>query len=89
MDIRGSNDRDSCCSDSYSIKTFSTLKPPQNLSNHFKEFDHFSSQQNTDTENISNCKYCNTEEIQSINNLNHKNAFSLFHINKCDLSENI
>ena len=87
MDIRGSNDRDSCCSDSYSIKRFSTLKPPQNLSNHFKEIDNFFSQQNKDTENITNCKYCNIEE--SINNLNHKNAFSLFHINTCDLPENI
>ena len=41
------------------------------------------------TENIINYKYFDTEEIQSLNNLNHKNALSLFHINTCSLSKNI
>ena len=41
------------------------------------------------TENIINYKYFDTEEIQSLNNLNHKNALSLFHINTCSLFKNI
>ena len=44
-------------SGSYSPKTCSTLKPCKSLSNLFKEFNNFSSQQNKDTENIINCKY--------------------------------
>ena len=42
------------------------LKSSKNLSNLFKEFNSFSSQQNKDTENIINCKYYNTDEIQCI-----------------------
>ena len=72
-------------SGSYSPKTCSTLKPCKSLSNLFKEFNNFSSQQNKDTENIINCKYYNIDEIQNLNNLNHKVALSLFHINKCSL----
>ena len=34
-----------------------------------------------------NCKYYDIEEIQSRNNLNHKNALS--HNNTCSLSKNI
>ena len=49
----------------------------------------FFSQQNRNTENITNCKYYDIEEIQSLNNLNHKNALSFFHINTCALSKNI
>ena len=41
------------------------------------------------TLNIINYKYCDIEEIQSLNNLNHKNDLSLFHINTCSLSKNI
>ena len=41
------------------------------------------------TLNIINYKYCDNEEIQSLNNLNHKNYLSLFHINTCSLSKNI
>ena len=39
------------------------------------------SQQNKDTENIINCKYYNIEKLESLNNLNCKNALNLFHIN--------
>ena len=70
-------------------KTCSTLKTPKNLSNLFNEFTKFSSQQIKNTENIINCKYYNIEENQSISNLNHKDALSLFHINTCSLSKNI
>ena len=42
-----------------------------------------------DTENIINCKYYDIEEIQSLNNLNHKDALNPFHINTCSLSKNI
>ena len=47
------------------------------------------SQQNKDIENTINCKYCDTEEMKSINNLNHKNAVSLFHTNTCSFLKNI
>ena len=76
-------------SNSYSTNTCSTLKPPKNLSNLFNEFNNFSSQQRKNTENIINCKYYDIEEIQSLNNLSHKNVLSLFHINTCSLSKNI
>ena len=81
-----SNNHYSGSSNSYSTNTCSTLKP-KNLSNLFNEFNNFSSQQNKNTENIMNCKYYDIEEIQSRNNLNHKNALS--HINTCSLSKNI
>ena len=82
-----SNNHYSGSSNSYSTNTCSTLKPPKNLSNLFNEFNNFSSQQNKNTENIMNCKYYDIEEIQSRNNLNHKNALS--YINTCSLSKNI
>ena len=41
----------------YSTKTWLELKPPKHLSNHFNEFNNFSSQWNSNTENIINCKY--------------------------------
>ena len=82
-----SNNHSSDSSNSCSTNTCSTLKPPKNLSNLFNEFNNFSSQQNKNTENIMNCKYYDIEEIQSHNNLNHKNALS--HINTCSLSKNI
>ena len=82
-----SNNHYSGSSNSYSTNTCSTLKPPKNLSNLFNEFNNFSSQQNKNTENIMNCKYYDIEEIQSRNNLNHKNALS--HNNTCSLSKNI
>ena len=47
------------------------------------------SSQNKNTKNIINCKYYDIEEIQSLDNLDHKNALSLFHINTCSLSKNI
>ena len=34
-------------------------------------------------------KYYNTDEIQSISNLNHEVDLSLFHINTCSLFRNI
>ena len=49
----------------------------------------FFSQQNRNTEKITNCKYYDIEEIQSLNNLNHKNPLSILHINICFLSKNI
>ena len=84
-----SNNHYSDSFNSYSTNTCSTLKPPKNLNNSFNEFNNFSSQQNKTTENIINYKYFDTEEIQSLNNLNHKNALILFHINTCSLSKNI
>ena len=70
-------------SDNNSTKTCLTLSNP------FNEFNNFSSQQNKNNENIINCEYYNIDDIQSISNLNHKEALSLFHINTCSLSKNI
>ena len=67
-------------------KTCSTLETSKNLNNLFNGFNNVSPQQNRDTENI-NCKYCNIDEIQSISNLNHKDALSFFHICTCSLSK--
>ena len=77
------------CSGSYSTNTCSTLNPPKNLSNLFNEFNNFSSQKNKDTENIINCKHYDIEENQCLNNLNHKDALSPFHINTCSLPKSI
>ena len=68
-------------SDSYSNNTYSTLKPPKKLTELFNEFKKNVSQQNKNTENIINCKYYNIEKLESLNNLNYKNALNLFHIN--------
>ena len=84
-----SNNHHSDSSGSYSTNTCSTIKRPNNLSNLFNEFNGFSFQQNKDTENTINCKYYDTEEIQSLNNLNHKDELSLLHINTCSLPKNI
>ena len=78
-----------CNSDSYSTKACSTLKPRKNLGNLLMAFNNFSTQENQGTENIFNCKYYNTEEVQSLNNLNHKDTFNLYHINICYLPKNI
>ena len=87
--LRQSNNHYSGSSGSYSTNTCSTLKPPKSLSNLFNELNNFSSQQNKDTENIINCKYYDIEEIQFLNNLNHKNALRNFHIIACSLPKNI
>ena len=87
--LNQSNNHYSGSSSSYSTNTCSTLKPPKNLSNLFNEFTNFSSQQNKTLKISLTVKYYDIEEIQSLNNLNHKNAVSLFHINTCSLSKNI
>ena len=81
-----SNNHDGSSSDRYSTKTCLTLKPPQNFSNFFNEFNDFLSQQNKVTESTINCKYFNIKEIKSFNNLNHEYDLSLLRINKCSLS---
>ena len=81
-----SNNHYTGSSNSYSTNTCLTLKPPKNLNNLFNEFNNLSSQQNKITENIIYCKYYDIEEIQSLNNLNHRNALIFFHINTCALS---
>ena len=81
-----SNNHYSGISNCYSSNKCSTLKPPKNLRNLFNGFNNISSQQNKNTENSINYKYYDN---QSLNNLNHKNDLSLFHINVCSLSKNI
>ena len=69
-----------------STKTRLVLKPQENLTNLFNEFNNLSSDQNNDSENIINCKYYGVDEIQTLNKLNNKHTLSLFHINSCSLS---
>ena len=59
-----------------------------NLSNLFNELDDFSSNQKKNFD-IWNCKYYNTDEIQSVNKLNDEHTLSLFDVNACSLSKNI
>ena len=72
-----------------STKTRLVLKPQENLTNFFNEFNNLSSDQNNNSENIINCKYYDMDEIQALNKLNNKRALSLSHINSCSLSKNI
>ena len=65
------------------------MKPQENLTNLFNEFNNLSSDQNNNSENIINCKYYDIDEIQTLNKLNNKRTLSLFHINSCSLSKNI
>ena len=64
------------------------MKPHENLTNFFNEFNNLSSDQNND-ENIINCKYCGIIEIQTLSKLNIKCTMSPFHINSCSFSKNI
>ena len=73
-----SNDLYGDSSDSYSTKACSALKPPRNLSNLFNEFRYLFSQQNKDDKNIVRRNYSDSDD-----NLNNKDALSLFHINAC------
>ena len=84
-----SNNHYSESCNSYSTNICSTLRTSKNLSNLYNEFNKFSYQQNWNTENIIKWKYYDIEEIQSLNNLNHKDALSLFRINTCSLPKNI
>ena len=54
------------------------LKPQENLTNLFNEFNNLSSDQNNNSENIINCKYYDIDEIQTLNKLNNKRTLSLF-----------
>ena len=71
-----------------STKTCLVLKPQENLTNFFNEFNNLASGQNNNSENIINCKYYDIDEIQTLNKLNNK-CLSLFCINFCSLSKNI
>ena len=42
------------------------LKPQENLTNLFNEFNNLSSDQNNNSENIINCKYYDIDEIQTL-----------------------
>ena len=71
------------------INTCFVLKPQENLTNLFDEFNNLSSDQNNNSENIINCKYYNIDEIQTLNKLNNKCTLSHFHIHSCSPSKNI
>ena len=70
-------------------KTRLVLKPQENLTNLFNEFNNLSSDQYNNSENIINCKYYDIDEIQTLKKLNSKRTLSLFHINSCSLPKNI
>ena len=55
-----------------STNTRLELKPQENLTNLFNEFNNLSSDQNNNSENIINCKYYDIDEVQTLNKLNNK-----------------
>ena len=59
------------------------------MHNRVIEFDNLSPDQNNNSENITNCKHYDLEEIQTINKLNKKCTLSPFHANSFSLSKNI
>ena len=63
------------------------LKPPENLSNFFNQYNDFSSDQKQNYGNIKKWKYYNLNEIQNLSKLNEKHATLLFHINACAISK--
>ena len=69
-----------------STNTCLVLKPQENLTNLFNEFNNLFSDQNNNSENIINCKDYDIDEIQTTNKLNNKCILSPFHINSCSLS---
>ena len=71
-----------------STKTCLALKP-EYLTNLFNEFNNLSSDENNNSENVTNCKYYDVDEIPILNKLNNKRTLSLFHINSCSLSNNM
>ena len=54
------------------------LKPPENLTILFNQFNDFSSDQKQNSDSIRNCKYYNIEEIQSLLKPNDRHSLSLF-----------
>ena len=66
-----------------------TLKSPENLISLFNHIIDISSDQKWNSDDIRNCKFYNTDEIQSINKLHDNHSLSLFYFNSCSLSKNI
>ena len=66
-----------------------TLKPPKNLSNLFNEFNSFSSDISNTLENIINCNYYDTGQLQTLKEFTDKSSHSPFHLNSSSLSKNI
>ena len=60
-----------------STNTRLVLKPQENLTNLFNEFNNLTSDQNSNSENIINCKYYDIDKIQTINKLNNKCTVTL------------
>ena len=72
-----------------STNTRLILKPQENSTTLFNEFNNLSSDQNNNSGNIINSKYYDIDEIQTLSKLNNKGTLSLFHINSCSLSKNM
>ena len=72
-----------------SNKASLALKPPNNLSHLFNEFNSFSSDIRNLPENIINCNYYVINQFQTLKEFTDKSSRSLFHLNTCSLSRNI
>ena len=66
LTVNSSNKQFSYDNDLNSTITCLVLNPPEKLSNHFNQFNDFSSDQKQNSDNIRNSKYYNTDEIQSL-----------------------
>ena len=89
LTVNSSDKQFSYDNDLNSTNTYLVLNPPENLTNICNKFNNFSSDQKQNSDNIRNCKYYNTDEIQSLNKLNDKHSLLFFHINVCSLTKSI
>ena len=81
------SDRFYCNSDSN--EWWLTLKPPNNLSHLFNEFNSSSSDISNTPENIINSNYYDIDELQTLKEFTNKSSLFLFYLNICSLSKNI
>ena len=65
-----------------------SLKPSSDLSLLFNQFNNSSPEQKTDTKNVLNSNYFDTDQLQTLKFLEKSKQLSLFHINTCSLNKN-
>ena len=65
------------------------LSPPPNLALLFHQINNSSPEQNIDTENVVNSRYCDTGKIQALKLYDKDKSLSFFYINACSLHKNI
>ena len=64
------------------------LKPSENLSLLFSQFNNFSPEPKSEPENVVNSNYYDIDQIQTLKFPEKNKSLSLFHINACSLSKN-